>query len=113
MLTRIEKTIKTRKTENNAVNDAVYKCFCDVRSKNAPMSGPLIQTKVLEVSASLNIDHFKASNGWLKKFRSRYNITFNNICGESKNVDLQVVDDWHKKTSNVMCLLTSPKMCSI
>lgn len=68
------------------------------RSKNAPVSGRLIQNKTLQVS-------LKASNGWFEKFRFCYNITFKSMCGENCDVNLQIVKNW--KTRNIMCLLRS------
>lgn len=37
---------------------------------------------------------FKASNGWLEKFISRYNIRFKTLSGESASVDTEDVTMW-------------------
>ena len=75
------KRMKMRKTSLLAVNETVHHLFCSVRAKNLPVSGPLLQAKAREVSQSLKITHFKASNGWLEKFRLRYNISFKRVVG--------------------------------
>ena len=48
----------------------------------------------LQVSKEFECENFKASNGWLDKFKSRYNISFKVVCGESKSVDTETVDEW-------------------
>ncbi|KAJ8896178.1 hypothetical protein PR048_001521 [Dryococelus australis] len=36
----------------------------------------------------------KASHGWLDGFKSRNEIVFKFVCGESGNVDVQVANEW-------------------
>lgn len=92
-----QKRVKVRKTSSMAVNEAVYAWICAVRNKNVPISGPLIQKTSLEVSTQLNITDFKASNGWLEKFRQRYSISFKTACGESSDVNSETVSEWSKR----------------
>ena len=44
------------------------------RALNLPISGPLIQEKALSVAEKLGIANFKASNGWLDRFKTSHNI---------------------------------------
>ncbi|KAJ4427113.1 hypothetical protein ANN_24728 [Periplaneta americana] len=73
------------------INKAVIEWFSRIRSQNVPVSGPMIQAKVLEFAAELGDSEFKASNGWLEKFRKRHDIKFRSICGESSSVDMETV----------------------
>lgn len=50
----------------------------------------------------MNIDDFKASNGWLDSFKLRHNLTFSNICGESKDVNLETVDDFLQQLPEII-----------
>lgn len=93
--------VKFRKSEFGAINDVVYNWFCAARAKNIPISGPLIQRKAIEVSQELKIENFKASNGWLEKFRARHSISHRVISGESNDVDLNVVNDWTCKIESI------------
>ena len=68
------------------VNDLIWQWFVTATSKNIPISGPILQAKGIDFSKQLGIP-FKASNGWLEKFSSRYNITFKTLCGESASID--------------------------
>ncbi|GBN15322.1 hypothetical protein AVEN_246412-1 [Araneus ventricosus] len=43
------------------------KWFRSARAKNIPVSGVLLQEKAREVGESLELETFKASNGWLEK----------------------------------------------
>lgn len=96
------KTIKRRKTESVNINEVVYEWFCAARAKNIPISGPILKEKALQVSKEFECQNFKASNGWLDKFKSRYNISFKVICGESKSVDTETVDEWRIKVKQLI-----------
>ncbi|XP_054724765.1 tigger transposable element-derived protein 4-like [Uloborus diversus] len=71
-----------------------FNVLSPVRGKNIPVSGVLLQEKAKEVAESLELQNFKASNGWLEKFKLRHNVTFKTVCGEEKSVDLQCVTEW-------------------
>ena len=67
----------------------MWKWFQEVRKRNIPLSGPVIKAKALKYATDLEIEDFKASEGWLDKFKARHNIKFKQISGESASVDLQ------------------------
>jgi len=48
----------------------------------------------LKLAELLEIRDFKASEGWLSKFKERHGITFKSIQGEAAAVDLESVDKW-------------------
>ncbi|CAF1689440.1 unnamed protein product, partial [Adineta ricciae] len=47
-------------------------------------------------------DEFKASNGWLEKFRARHAISFRLISGESASVDHSTVKEWTKRLLTII-----------
>jgi hypothetical protein len=69
----------------------VWEWFTNARSKNVHTSGPVVQSEALTVARSLGNDQFKASTGWLESFKKRNNIVWNGVCGESKDVDGNVM----------------------
>ena len=77
---------KLRKTENEDVNELVWKWFQKARARNIPVSGPLVQEAAQSFAEKLGKD-FKGSNGWLESFRKRYQIEFRDLQGESASAD--------------------------
>ncbi|GBM99409.1 Tigger transposable element-derived protein 6 [Araneus ventricosus] len=75
------------------------KWFRSARARNIPISGVLLQGKVGE---SLGLETFKASNGWLEKFRTRHNISLKHICGEEKFLHPNEVTDWMGKLKSLL-----------
>jgi hypothetical protein len=57
----------------------------------------MVQSDALTVAKSLRNDQFKASTGWLDRFKKRNNIVWNGICGEAKDVDESVVGEYKPK----------------
>ena len=45
---------------------------------------------------------FKASNGWLEKFKNRHAIVFRALCGESSSVDPVTVEEWKKRLPTLL-----------
>ncbi len=90
---------RTSRLDGNSadLDERVYNWFITARSRNIPISGPIIQAKAREVASAIGLNDFKASNGWLEAFRTRHCIVFRALSGESANVDLQTVEDWKLK----------------
>lgn len=83
------KNRKTLKPANNmALEDALYLWFTQRRSLGEPISGPLLCEKALDFNQKLNgpLD-FKASSGWLSKFKQRHGIRQLDVQGESLSGD--------------------------
>jgi predicted DNA-binding protein YlxM (UPF0122 family) len=90
---------------NQQLDEKVYEWFVTQRSKNIPISGPLIQEKARQIRQQIdpeNADDFKASNGWLEKFRIRHGIQYRILSGESAAVDVSIVDEWRNRLSSII-----------
>ncbi len=59
---------------SKVIDERVYEWFANACCWNIPISGPILQTKTLQVAASIGLNDFKASNGWLEVFRKRHYI---------------------------------------
>ena len=68
------------------VDEATYKWYRKARSKNIPVTGPMLQEKAKRANEELVDATFKASNGWLDRFKKRYNITSKVISGEAGDI---------------------------
>ena len=85
---------RVRLSSHCEVNDRIWQWFVTARSNNIPISGPIFAEQLSIPS--------KASNGWLEKFRSRYNIAFKTLCGESASVDSGTVDTWKQQLNTII-----------
>lgn len=66
---------KFPRTEGGIIDETVFAWICQLRAKNMPISGPMIQEKASLVAKTINnASNFSASNGWLQKFRNRHGI---------------------------------------
>ena len=50
----------------------------------------------------MGISEFKASNGWLHKWKQRYNIKQVSICGESADVQGDTVTSWKERLPEIV-----------
>lgn len=87
-----KKALKT--TPHGKVEEALFAWFTDVRAKNIPVSGDLLQQKARSFACLLGDDEFKASPGWLSRFKERYSIVGKVLSGEASCVNMTVVGDW-------------------
>ncbi len=54
----------------------------------------MLKEKALELAKELGYDKFKASDGWIAKFKLRYNVAFKTLSGESASVPEESVSKW-------------------
>ncbi len=71
-----------------AFEDELYEWFCKTRSRGLPVSGPILQQKARDMAAAAGITDFKASNGWLDRFKKYHNICAKVVSGERGDVSL-------------------------
>ena len=93
--------ILEKKTGNENINDHAWKWFCQMRQKNLPITGPLLKQIALDFAKQHKITAFKASEGWLTRFKSRHNIEFKHINGEAADVNMDTVEEWKTKLKDL------------
>ncbi|CAF4043586.1 unnamed protein product [Rotaria sordida] len=90
-----------RKIKNNLrrkIDEETYSWFVAQRAKNITLSGLTIQEKARQIAAEFSGNViFKASNGWFEKFKSRHNISYRAICGESASVNPVTTNEWKSR----------------
>ena len=57
---------KLRAGAHETLDAAVFKWFLNMRSQNVPLSAGIIQEKASIYAKELNMENFKASDGWLR-----------------------------------------------
>ena len=65
-----------------------------LRCQNVPLSGAIIQEKASQYAKELSIENFKASDGYLRRWKERNYATFKTTSGESNSVTPGMVTAW-------------------
>ena len=60
---------KMRGCDYEQVDKAVFKWFSLQRSQNVPIDGPILKDKALQFAKTFNFPTFKATDGWLDKWK--------------------------------------------
>lgn len=93
---------RCRESEFAPVNTALYRWYLLATSRNIYPSGPQLCEKAKQIAEQLNIADFKASNGWLARWKERHNVRQVRICGESGEVCGETVDSWKERLPEVL-----------
>ncbi|KAK9892255.1 hypothetical protein WA026_019057 [Henosepilachna vigintioctopunctata] len=87
-----------RMSENLEVENALFTWFLQERSGHTPLSGELICEKAkFFYSRITGREDFKASQGWLEKFKKRHGIRQLTISGEKLSADVSAVEPFKLK----------------
>eukprot|EP00794_Sanderia_malayensis_P019313 gene19313-biopygen16194 len=87
---------KMRKADNENLDKAVYAWFQNTRANNVPVSGVILKNKALEFATSLHLPDFRASDGWLDRWKARHNVTFRYVSGEEKSCTQEMTAPWEE-----------------
>lgn len=99
----IRRSLKhSRKSPSARINDLLYEWFLVAVGKNIYPDGPKLCEKAREIAKRLNIHDFKASNGWLEKWKVRHNIKRMAVSGESGEVSGKTVDSWKEHLPEII-----------
>ncbi|XP_057297585.1 tigger transposable element-derived protein 4-like [Hydractinia symbiolongicarpus] len=78
------------------IDKAVYKWFVNARERTVPISGQIIREKALDFAKQFNEPDFKASEGWLDRWKYRQNIIYRIISGEEKSCTPGMTASWEE-----------------
>lgn len=84
------------------IDELTWRWFQRVRGLNTPVSGPMIQHQALDYAKELQKPDFKASNGWLSRFKSRHNIGCATLSGERASVNPDTVASWKERLPDII-----------
>jgi Trk K+ transport system NAD-binding subunit len=68
--------------------------YQQAQASNIPTDGATLRDKAKIIAAQLNIDNFRASNGWVSIFKDRHGSVFKKLGGESAEVSVETTDAW-------------------
>ena len=100
-----------RRAEYEDLDTAVYTWFHKTRANNVPVSGVALKEKALQFAKALHLDDFRASDGWLDRWKSRYNVTFKEVSGEEKSCTSVMTASW--KETHLPTILSRYELKSI
>lgn len=79
------------------IDDATWIWFKEARSAGFPITGPIVSIQSLNFAKLLGITDFKASQGWLDKWKKRHNIKKGVLCGEKLSADAAGAEIYKQK----------------
>ncbi|KAK6471180.1 tigger transposable element-derived protein 4-like [Huso huso] len=88
---------RQRSSHAAGVDKALLRWFQFARASNRPVSGNILKNKAVEFAADLNVDAFKATNGWLDRWKKRHEIVLKRAQGEKKDADVSFGNSWVEK----------------
>ena len=80
------------------LDDLIFKWLLTVRSRNAVVSASILKTKVKELAEKINIKGFQASDGWVDRWKNRYNVSFKTVSGEGNPCTAEMTAQWKETT---------------
>lgn len=84
------------------VNKALYEWYLLAVSKNIYPDGTQLILKAKEIANRIDVHKLKGSNGWLEKWKLRYNIRQMTICRECGDVSGDTVTSWKERLPEIL-----------
>ena len=84
------------------MNELLYEWYELACTKNIYPGGAQLTEKAREIASCLGIADFRGSNGWLQKWKERYNIRQVVISGESGDVQGDTVESWKERLPEIL-----------
>jgi hypothetical protein len=96
------KIIKTAK--DLSLDQALYDWFVEARSEGLTISGPILKAQAEKFDKQMNgeTSQFKASNGWLDRFKNRHGISQVFVCGEIRSADSEAADKYPEVLKGIL-----------
>ena len=89
---------KLKSSNYDDLDQAVYMWFVKTRDEGIPVNGPVLKEKAIQYAKELDIENFKASNGWFERWKSLHEITFKTVSGEAKSCTKEMTASWEEST---------------
>lgn len=88
------------------INEILHSWFRKCESSGIYVNGPLLKEEAMNIKQSLNrpeLDDFKASEGWLDKWKLSHGIKEKQISGESLDVSTTTIESWMERIKELCC----------
>lgn len=87
---------RVRSAKYSDVNEALWEWYTRCRESNIPVDGTMLQQEALLIAEELGITGFTTSNGWLQRFKQRYNLQKMANAGEDEDVSKETLENWNE-----------------
>ena len=84
------------------LDQAIFKWLLTVRSRDVAVSALILKTKAIDFAEKMSIENFHASDGWLDRWKKRYNVSFKKISGEGNACTDETTAPWAETTLPTM-----------
>lgn len=93
-----------KKAKNVQLDEALFVWFCSQRERGVTISGPILAEKAVSLNSKLpNPEpNFKASQGWLDRFKKRHGIRQLTVTGESLSGDAVASEKFKKEFEQII-----------
>ncbi|XP_053886759.1 tigger transposable element derived 5-like [Malaclemys terrapin pileata] len=87
---------KVKFANDESLGSALYQWFVQARSEGVPISGPILKAQAEKFDRLINGNEskFKASNGWLDRFKRRHTISQVLVSGEIRSADKEAANSY-------------------
>ena len=95
---------RARQGRYQEINEALYKWYSLARESLVPINEPVLQEEAAEIAKQLakpEYAEFKASSGWLEKWKNAYGISQRSVEGESGEVPIQRIEAWMERLPEI------------
>ena len=93
---------RNRKSPNDELYQLLYEWYLLALHKNFVPDGPILMEQAKAIAQRLSIDGFKASNGWLQKWKTSHNLKCRTVSGESGEVSVSTTLSWKERLPEIM-----------
>lgn len=76
------------------MENVLVKWFTQTLAVNIPVDGTAVHAKATYLAQKLGLEDFKASNSWIERFKSWYNLVHKRVRGEARSISPETVEAW-------------------
>ena len=114
---------RKREGKDPDVEDALNQWFSIITGRGVRVRGPMLKKKSEKLAKKQGRDDFKATDGWLSRWKCRHDIKFKKAHGEKDSADIGAAEEWKSKKVPellqkfccviVFCALAYPVFCCV
>jgi hypothetical protein len=97
---------KKRKTGKEStyseLENVLFAWYQQARASGMPVDGTILREISLKIAATMGIENFTASNGWVSRFKQRHGLVFKKVAGENATEDTSATGLWFERLPELL-----------